>query len=365
MRPPHRIFTVLPAIFLFSAFSITFAAPQGQVPPQAKSLGSIEWADKLRELVDKVVVVSVPPARIELSMSNMSSLTADEVAAIDDWLKANLMNRRLRLVTADPVDAHVHVTLSEGVAGYLIVAEIRRGAAEQVLVFPVSKGAPSAKRAGGVRLDQNLVWEQPGKILDFALPPPSAGGNPTMIVLEAERIMFYVRRESQWQLSESITIPPLRPWLRALRGHIDFSRGLGAGVARLPGIDCKGDFERPDTIQCGFVDQDTQSWSAGNASAPKIPDLGGDTVNVSLECDGRPVLLASGKGDWTETDFIQGYEIGSVEGQEAMASEKPAEFEGPVTSLWWTGTGGVASAVVQNLKTGNYEAYLVTATCSH
>jgi hypothetical protein len=363
MRPPLRIFPVLLAIFLFSALAITFAAPHGQVLPRAKSLGSIEWADKLGELVDKVVAASVHPARIELSIGNKSSLTADEVAAIDDWLRTNLKNRGVRLATADPVDAHIQVTLSEGAAGYLIVAEIRRGVAEEVLLFPVSKGAPSAKR-GGVRLDQNLVWEQPGGILDFALPP-SPGEDPKMIVLEAGRIMFYVRKEAQWQLSASITIPPLRPWLRAPRGHIDFSRGLGAGIARLPGIDCKGDFERPDTIQCGFVDQGTQSWSAGNASVPNIPDLGGDTVNVSLECDGRQVLLASGQGDWTETDFIQGYEMGSVEGERAMASEKPAEFEGPVTSLWWTGTGGVASAVVQNLKTGNYEAYLVTATCSH
>jgi hypothetical protein len=385
MRPSHRILPLLRVLFFLGSFfcaatrvatlpdsvladglqqtdASVAAETQAQTP--TRNLPSVEWADKLRELVDKVATVYPPPARIELMASNMSSLSVDEVAAIDERLKLNLSNRRFRIVAAEPVDADLNVTFSEGVEGYVIVAKIRRDTAEQVLLLTVSKGVPSAKRNGGVALDENLIWEQAGKILDFALPP-SAGKDPTMIVLEAGRIMFYIRKDSQWQLGQSITIPSLRPWLRALRGHIDLSHGIGAGIARIPGIDCKGDFGSPDTIQCGFVDQGTQLWNGADASPSKISDLGGDSVNLSLECEGRRVVLATGKGDWTETDVIQAYEISPVNGQGALASGKPAAFDGPVTSLWWAGTGGVANAVVQNLKTGNYEAYIVTATCSH
>ena len=385
MRPSHRILSLLRVIFLLSFLVVetrvgvlprsvladglqqtdASVAVQTQTQSQTSNLPSIEWADKLRELVDKVATVSPPPARIELMTSNISSLSADEFVAIDERLKLNLTNRRFRIVAAEPVDADLNVIFSEGVEGYVIVAKIRRDVAEQVFLLTLSKGAPSARRNGGVVLDENLIWEPSGKILDFALPPPSAGKDPTMIVLEAGRIMFYIRKNSQWQLGQSITIPPLRPWLRAPRGHIDLSHGIGAGIARIPGIDCKGDFGNPDTIQCGFVDPGTQSWNGEDASAPKISDLGGDSVKLSLECDGRRVVLATGKGDWTETDVVQAYEISSVNGQGALASGKPVAFDGPVTSLWWAGTGGVANAVVQNLKTGNYEAYIVTATCSH
>jgi hypothetical protein len=111
------------------------------------------------------------------------------------------------------------------------------------------------------------------------------------------------------------------------------------------------------------VSQDTQPWIQGDARVPKAFDAGGDAAGVSLQCDGRPVVLATGKEDWTHSDFIQGYEM-EANGQGATASGNPTEFGGPVTSLWWTGIEGVARAVVHNLKTGNYEAYIVTATCS-
>ncbi len=318
----------------------------------------------MRELLDAVTKVSPPPGRIDLLVSNMSSLSADEVAAIDEWLKTNLGNRRFRLVGAQAADAYLNVTLSEGVEGYLIVAQIRHGSDEQMAIFPVSKAATVGKRAGGVALDEKLIWEQPGKILDFALPPPQTDEPPAMIVLEVGRIAFYVRRQAQWQLDRSVTIPPLRPWLRAPRGHIDLSRGLADGAAVLSGVECKGDFRNSGTIECGFVSQESAPWTVQEAWKSKNLESAGDAAMISLECDGRPVALATGSGDWTEMDFVQGYEIGTLKGQGATASGNPIEFGGPVTALWWTGTGGEARVVVQNLQTENYEAHIVTATCS-
>ena len=325
----------------------------------------MDWENGLRALADKVTAVAPPPATIDLTVNNLSSLSADEVAGIDERLKSELARRRFRLVEVAPIDAYLDVTLSEGTEGYLIVAQIRRGTSEERAIFPVSKSAKNAKRAGGVALDQQLVWEQPGVILDFALPTPAAGGTPTMIVLEPGRLVFYARKQTEWQIDQAIIIPPARPWLRAARGHIDISRGLAAGSAGLPGIECKGDFRQPQAIQCGFVSQDAQAWIQGDASIPKALDLGGDAASVGLECDGRPVVLATGKEDWTHPDFIQAYELEEGHGSGAVASGNATEFGGPVTSLWPTGDAGVARAVVRDLKGGNYEAYVVTATCSH
>ena len=325
---------------------------------------SIGWADELRELGDAVARVSPPPCRIDLLVSNMSSLSADQVAAIDEWLKTNLGNRHFRIVDGQPVDAYVNVTLSEGVDGYVLVAQIRRGTDEQLAIFPVDKGGLAGKRVGGVALDDQLIWVQSGRILDFALPQPAAGEPPRLIVLEVGRIVFYVRRNAQWQIDGSVIIPPLRPWLRAPRGYVDLSRGVSNGEALLSGVQCKGDFGVPNTIDCGFVSQQSAPWALQDEWKSKNLSSAGDAALTSLECDDRSVALATGSGDWTQADFVQGYEIGTAKGQGAMASGNPLEFKGPVTALWAMG-GGVARAVVQNLQSGNYEAHLVTATCSH
>jgi len=318
---------------------------------------------EVRELADKIAALSGSQTKIDLAMNNISSLGADEAAAIGQQLKSELAKRHFRVASAAPADADVKVTLSEGADGYLLVAEVRREAGEETAIVRLAKPARTAKTNGGVILDRQLVWEQPGVILDFALPPAAAGENPKLIVLETGRLVFCERKQNQWQVDQAVIIPPARPWLRAARGHIDISRGLAQGVAGPAGIDCKGDFANPQTIQCGFVSQDSQPWTAGDPAAPKSLDLGGDAASVSLTCNDRAVLLATGKEDWTHADSIQAYEVEVNHGASAAASGNAVEFAGPVTALWRAETGGAARAVVHDLKTGNYEAYIVTATC--
>jgi len=305
------------------------------------------------------------PAKVDLLVSNMSSLRPEQVAAADDWLKTMLANHRLRTAGNQTAEANVNVTLSEGVTGFVLVAQVRRGADEQTAIFAVDKDGTPGKRAGGVALQDQLIWEQPGKILDFALVQGPTGDASQLIVLEVGRLAFYARNAAQWQLTNSITIPPMRPWLRAPRGYIDLSHGGAQGVALLSGVQCKGDFTNPSAIECSFVSQESAPWAGQDAWKSRVLESAGDASPISLECDSRPVALATGGGDWTQTDFIQGYEIGTQKGQGAMASGNPIEFKGPITALWSNGATAGARAVMQNLQTGNFEAHLVTATCSH
>lgn len=334
---------------------------------QATGAPSADWDAAVRELVDRVAGMSTPE-RVDLAVNNLSSLSASDVAAVGQQLRAELTKRHFRLSGAQAPDAELTVTLSEGTEGYVIVAQVRRadgGEAEQVAMVSVSRAAKKAAPSGGVSLTETRVWEQPGAMLDFALPAAGAGATPEMIVLERGRLAFYSRPQDQWQLSQAVTIQPTRSWLRTDQGHIDLSQGLAMGAAGVPGIECKGDFTNPQTIHCGFVSQDTQAWMLGDAAVPKGLDIGGDTAAVGLECDGRPVVLASGKGDWTQPDSLQAYEIDTTGRAAAMLTGSPAEFAGPVMSLWATGTSGAARAIVHDLKTGNYEAWAVTASCSH
>jgi NAD(P)-dependent dehydrogenase (short-subunit alcohol dehydrogenase family) len=381
MRPARRFSSFLKLTFLAAslaaiALAARTSAAQSQVSlglPSAKgrptlSASPADWDTAVHELVDRVAALSAPPGPIDLLVNNLSSLSPDEVAAIDERLRVELAKRHFRLASGQLVDATLNVTLAEGTDGYLIVAQVPRGTgqqAEQVAMVSVSKAAKKAEGGGGVSLEQTRIWVQPGVILDFALPAPAAGETPKMIVLEPGRLVFYSRLQDQWQIDHAVIIPPARPWLRAARGHIDISQGLATGVAGIPGIECKGDFTHPQAIQCGFVSQDTQPWIQGDPSVPKNLDIGGDAANVALQCDARPVVFATGKDDWTRPDFIQPYEMDTAGHTGAAIAGAPAEFAGPVTSLWATETSGAARAVVHNLKTGDYEAYVVTASCSH
>jgi hypothetical protein len=325
------------------------------------------WGNDLREVVDRAVAASAPPARIELQVNNLSSVSAGEAASINEWLESELARRGFHIVGSPPIDGTVTVTLSEGAEGYLIVAQIRRGPDEQVAMFPVPKDAQKARRAGEIVVDHERIWEQPGEILDFALPEPSRGEPQEMIVLESGRLVFYSYslQHAQWEIGNAITIPLLRPWLRAPRGYMNLSLGLENGVAMLSGITCKGDFRSPGDINCSFESKDLPPWTVEEGwTAKNIADAG-DSANVSLACDGRTVVLATGAADWTHADFIQAYELRTSSGQGAVASGHPAEFGGPVTSIWPARKEGVARAVVHNLQTGNHEAYIVKATCSH
>ncbi|MGA8871190.1 MAG: hypothetical protein WA434_10475 [Candidatus Acidiferrales bacterium] len=378
MRPFRRFFAFSRAILFVALFTPIALIPKtcaSQNPialrlvsakgRQATTAAPTDWDTAVRELVDQITAIVAPPARLDLLVNNVSSLSADEVATIVDRLRAELTQRHFRLAGAQAPDANLTVTLSEGTEGYLIVAQVQHGASDkagQVAMVSISRAAKKAERSGGVSLERMRIWDQPGAILDFALPPPAAGAMPEMIVLERGRLAFYSRQQDQWQLGQAVTITPTRSWLRAEQGHIDISQGLAMGSAGLPGIECKGDFTNPQTIHCAFVSQDTQAWIRGDASIPKDLNIGGDVASVGLQCDGRPVVLATGKGDWTQPDFVQAYEMDAT-GHAATLTGNPVEFAGPVMSLWATGASGVARAVVHNLKTNNYEAYIVTASC--
>jgi hypothetical protein len=86
-----------------------------------------------------------------------------------------------------------------------------------------------------------------------------------------------------------------------------------------------------------------------------------DTATVGPICGKSLGALATGTNDWTQPDSIQGYV--SEDGQ-IVESGVPIEMDGPVMSIYPMEAAGSARAVVWNLKTRNYEAHIVTATCS-
>jgi len=361
---------LLPAL-IFSAIACASAFSQmpqpARVPVAAAAAPPIAWEDELRDLAAEIAKLAPPPARINLLLNNISSLTPEEVSPIQSALRVQLANHGERFGNGDAAETTVQVTLSEGVEGYVAVAQVKRNGTEQVAMVTVPRGVESAPRAGGVLLDAKLVFQQPTQILDFALPAAQPGEQTILAVLEPARLVFYSQGLSDWQFAREVDSDSAwatRDW----RGHIDLSQvaeqGPNAGDARWQKNECKGDFEHPNTVACAVNERTGDAWIAGNVREPFTPPGGGDAVSIALQCRSHPVALATGSGDWTQGDFIQGYEMLGGPGQAASASGNPISFSGPITAIWPSSASSTARAVIHNLQTGNYEAYLVTASCS-
>ena len=63
----------------------------------------------------------------------------------------------------------------------------------------------------------------------------------------------------------------------------------------------------------------------------------------------------------TENDSITVYEWS---GHDFRALSDPLEIDGTIVAMWSAQDEGRTRAVVRNLKTGNYEAYLLKVGCS-
>jgi hypothetical protein len=352
MRPSRGLVPLLRTFvlvsFLVAAIDAAPAQSTAQLPPK--------WNDAVHTLADKIAA-SVAPGGITIEVKNISSLNAGDASAICTALKGELARRHFHFAPDALGETHVEITLSEGADGLVWVAEVHQGDTLQVAIVgvPKSDDGPGDKPRVSISLDHRLIWTQQEKFLDFVVVTSQAGPDSELVVLEPDRIAFYRSRDSEWQPWRSIPIPHSKPWPRDLRGSLDTL----ANKAELPGVQCSGDFGSPDEVVC------VPETRLPDRAKVAVPGHEGSEVAMIFEkCGGGLAVLASGTGDWTQPDTIQGYVLGDPE-RPAATSGDPIQLDGPVMSLQPNGKEGAVRAVIRDLKAGNYEAFIVTATCSH
>jgi hypothetical protein len=140
-----------------------------------------------------------------------------------------------------------------------------------------------------------------------------------------------------------------------------------AGTITLPGMRCVlRATGTADAVEAGNQPLQCTATRAQSAEENMLSlsglTAGGDALQLDTQCDGRPLILSTGSGDWTQPDSIQAFV--AADGQ-ATPSGNLVETPGPVTAFYAHGAEGGARAVVHNLQTGDYEAYFVSASCSH
>jgi hypothetical protein len=297
----------------------------------------------------------------------MAPLSAAEAWNVQGALADELRNRSFLLASPGVAAAEsvttARVTVSQGADGYVLVAEIQSGSEtkneQQIAIVSAPKLAPGANQTSGgiLLLQKRLIWQQPEKFLDFLLWPVDGSGSTSLLaVLEPRRLAYYQFQDGGWRFSRSIQIPRPTYQPRNVDGFFDND----GKRLYLDGVACTGELAEPETVKC------KRTGSYENPRA--LPSTALEGVNAGSEvvigtpCEGHEAVLETGTGDWTEMDTIQGSQSTNDNFSDSGA---PIGTDGPVLTLVPGSVSGTARVVVHNLKSGEFEGYVVTATCGN
>jgi hypothetical protein len=299
--------------------------------------------EAVRTLVRKVATHLQPGDAARVTSRNLTPLSSAEVTRAQ-----TAVQRGLRRNGASVVE--IALTISENVRGYLLVAEIKSGADRAVEMTPFDP--PPARPAPTARplIQRSLLWQQDDPILDLVIH------GEEMLVLEPGQLVRYKRVDSQggqWTRGEATAVSG---------GNARDPRGQIAedGTVTLLGPDntFAGDgnatyYTRARWRNFDFVaetDGLVHVYDPGKIAA--LDQWGSDLAAISCG------LLATGPGDGASGDTVAVWDF--VDHQPKQISET-LEMAGPVTALWPRPTG--ALAVVHDLGTKRYAAYLLTLDC--
>jgi hypothetical protein len=320
------------------------------------------WIDALSELTDKVAA-SKSPSPITLDVKNISSLEAPNVLLLTATFQRLLKDHSFQVfsyasATAPAMD-QVRLTLSESADSYVWVVEIPGTSDDSSRTPALIAAVPKAELTSVgsdsefLSLEKQFVWRQPERFLDFAVLKNSAGDD-ALLILEANRLALFKMSGAEWQLASAKAIPAIGPRARDARGLIDTKKNsVTVGTQK-----CVATPNFAGSLNC------TSDYTLGGPpfEIPGAPNSLGAPIYGS--CQNDSMFVFTGTGDWTQADTMQGYLAKSFSSP-MVPSGSAIPFAGPVIYLVADPDTSSARAVVHNLKTGDYEAYVVTATCGH
>ena len=375
-----------------------------------------DMAGAVGELARKTVALAGRGEPVSVSWRNLSPLDSGDFRQVRSAFDAALREAGARVSEKEDrpggltnlVDARL--TVSGNSSQFLLVEEARKGDYAQVWIASWKRPAPTGTPAGSIlTLEKKLVWEQEEQILDVVVLGPG------ILVLSPSRVSLHGDTAPQ---SLPLPLTPPRPWPRDLRGHLRVNGG--DFKAYLPGVVCSGATEPSLTLEChpsdeawaldagsrgvlladfapgrnhfdgrvstangirktiapffsaasaeengrqywllAMLDGRTRIFDAAFDPVGSVAPWGSDLAATEARCGGGWQILATKAGEAREPDAVRAF--GLVNGAPVPLSA-PLDLAGPVTAFWSLG-GNEALAVVNDLATGRYEAYVITVNC--
>jgi hypothetical protein len=223
------------------------------------------WNEPVANLAKQIAALA-GPGPLQLTLSNRSTLSADEVPQIRQMLEQDLRSLGIAPGGSDSTTL-VRVTLSQNLHGGLWVAEVQEGTEIRVTMLPVKLAASPAEQSGPtLTLRQTEIIAEPERVLDAQIF--SSAGEQRLVVLESWQVVVYARKTAASTSTDATTTPPSSPWVEEQRLSIpyiaNFSRDMRGQIvaaqdhlfnAYLPGVMCRGaDNGSAITLACAGSD---------------------------------------------------------------------------------------------------------------
>ena len=232
----------------------------------------------------------------------------------------------------------------------VLTAKTHIGEREEIRIVEIARSLlpPTELPVAPVRLDRQMIFESPDRILDASsLWNGAEGGLAILLYKNFEVVAQRLDAKDALQQSVSLNSASLKP-TRDPRAEI--TPQAGRVSVQLWGKACDFSWDAPNEAKC-HVDKPA-------ATAAKSPWRG--PTLLTSPCDGSGWKLLNSTADPAAHDVLQVI-------PEAAAGESGSgvlsEFPGPILSTNGGQNPASALVVARNLRTGNYEVYKITLAC--
>jgi hypothetical protein len=395
--PSSRGLAILQQLIRFVIFFVLLLVPKAAC------------ADTLEEsarLLARKAWASIHGSSVSLEFRNLSSLGNAEFAGVSTAFQEEFQRRGVK-IQAEGAAVALIVSVTRNTTEYLGVVRIqRRDNSETVIetIGPV-QGPAAPQLTFNYTLHRKLLFSQDNPIIDVVFKDSDERAE----ALGVGEIYEYELRDGQWLPKGTDPFPYRANGTRDLRGFLSY--GVDSQSAHLPrevcttsisvggGWSCKNSVE-PWSVravpEAALAGKKLGPWFSAAQFAPAgkpeivvtgqdglarlyeesaeplaiFSDWGSEIAAIKSGCGSGWQLLVTGKLDWTKNDEIRAVEIRQRRAQPVSAG---MEFPGPVIALHSPNMRPIqdadanasAVAIIRNLQTGRYEAYLVTITCSN
>lgn len=387
----------------------------------ARADSSATQAAKL--LADRVAVQLNSKVEYRVEFRDLTGqMSAQDRAEARNAFVSELTSRGAHVApyVGDPL---IQVSLSSDTRSRLWVAEFPKdgNSAAEMESFPLfAEAGISTAPTDVFALRKQLLFQQRAPMLDFALTGQSADPNSPLLILTRDQIGAFLFRNGRWEPQGSYLPVQFRGFARDSIGRITlFGEKFQAQVANVTCFGTSADLSKtlcnsPVTAEWDFgvpgglelkgmsvpgrnwfgvldddidhlrkpiqfysaaefivsgksfsviADTDRKIYVSSNGAYEPMasaPIWGSQLAGLRSACNSDTYLLTTFANDYGAADHVQAYQS-TTEG--LILTGAAVEFDGPVLTLWADAHAGVR-AIVHNLKTGFYEAYLLNTACN-
>jgi hypothetical protein len=319
--------------------------------------------DSAMKLADEIATKMPPGAQASCEFANLSSLPAEDAARIEQSFREALRSWCIPASAQNVPSVELNVTLSENWKELVWTAQIRTSGGTIVLLETSPRTAKSQITPGAMplALRAEKIWEGSRRILDFAtLQPPSPAAPPEFWLLTDDGIVL---RQVGGKIISQLQLPRSVALNRDPVG--DLTRDGQDVRASFSGKVCAISSESFSVTEChaAVIGSRNSTDAVGPPTADSIVrQRGNQSAFVEGACPFVRPVLGSGRGDYTEKDFVQLFDPDGFRADAAgIPVSAPIFFAGPVLDISGAEDMGI---VVYNLESENYEAYRIFISCS-